>query len=276
MTRTSLGLTSSLLAFGLVFGGQPASAQQFDDNYWAEVSYYFPKVNSSIQITRVGDINIGTRINAENDLGFDRENNLPAVLVGVRLNSRLSVLGEYYAISRYAAHSAERDITFDGVTYPASASLKSTFDSDITRLTLAYSIVRNRKFESGVTLGLHATRFRVSIEGETSLGKQGAALQTRTEEFLAPLPTVGAFAGYQIAPRLKLQSKVDYLSLRVGDYKGRLLNIETKLDYRISKNIGIGLAWRRVKYRLDIDKSRYYGGLRYNFKGPALFVRAGF
>lgn len=90
------------------------------------------------------------------------------------------------------------------------------------------------------------------------------------------MPTLGLYGAYQVAPRLLVGGRVDYLSLKVSDYDGRLINAEARLSYRVFDNVGAGVMYRYVDYNLDIEKERWNGEIAYKFKGPALFLQAGF
>jgi len=90
------------------------------------------------------------------------------------------------------------------------------------------------------------------------------------------MPTIGLFASYEVMPRLTLGGRLDFLSLGIDDYDGRLINAQAQLAYRFMKNIGAGVMYRYVDYRVDVEKERYTGRLTYSFSGPALFIEAGF
>ena len=90
------------------------------------------------------------------------------------------------------------------------------------------------------------------------------------------LPTVGLFASQRIATDLTLSARADYLSLKIDDYKGRLLNTEAAMTWRFAKNVGIGAMWRYVNYRVDVDKDNWAGRIKYRFSGPAVFMQVGF
>jgi hypothetical protein len=169
-----------------------------------------------------------------------------------------------------------RDINFDDVTYSAGASLSSGFDTKIYRAAVGYSFLKSHRAELGAALGLHVTQFKISIAGEGHIGNAAVQSELRKRDALAPLPTLGLYAGYAITPRLSAAARVDYLSLKVGDYDGRLVNTEARLGYRLLDHVELGAAYRYVDYDLNIDKERWQGELAYKFKGPAVFLRAVF
>lgn len=275
MNRMLLPAAASLALFAIV-SPEPALAQTNEDRFWLEASAYFPKIDSSLEVNSTANTAIGTEVDLEGDLGLDNDEILPAFLAGARLGSNFSIIGEYYAIGRDATKSLERAITIEGVTYPVNASVTTSFDTDIYRLVIGYSFVRNETMEIGGALGLHATNFDVGVEGMGSVGGAGATLQARSQDFLAPLPTIGLFANFQVAPNLTLGARADYLSLSIDDYDGRLLNAQARISYRVMRNVGLGVAYRHVDYRVEVDKERYQGRFEYEFSGPAVFIEVGF
>lgn len=276
MRRSASRRLQPLLALALLSLGQPAFGQAPGDRFWVQASAYMPKIDSSVRVESVNRPDIATEIDLEGDLGLDDEETLPAFLAGARLGRNVSIIGEYFAIGRDATRTLERSITFEGVTYPLAASVTSGFDTDVYRLVIGYSFVRNDQVEVGAAIGLHATDFKVSIEGVGSAGGATAQVERRSQDFLAPLPTLGLFASFEVMPGLTIGGRADYLSLSIDDYDGRLLNAQATLSYRVMRNVGIGVAYRHVDYRVDVEKERYQGRFEYEFSGPAIFVELGF
>jgi hypothetical protein len=281
MTRSPL--QSAFLKGGLamvaVLGGaawtSAANAQLASDRYWLEVQAFWPDIDTQVSVSSADGAR-GTSIDLESDLDLRDRKSLPAIYAGARIGDRWSVIGEYYSLNRSGSASASRDIVFDDVTFPAGVSIASQFDTDVYRLAVGYSFVRNDKADFGVAVGLHATQFTVGLEGQGQVG--GAAIQTenRKRDALAPLPTVGVFGSYQVAPKVAIAGRIDYLSLKVSDYDGRLVNAQASVTYRLFKNIGIGAMYRYVDYDLGIEKDRWNGDISYQFKGPAIFLQAAF
>ena len=268
--------TLPVLAILIAVPTASAHAQALHDRFWLEASLYRPHIDSSVAVTSKANPDIGTKIDMEKDLGLDSRQELPAFLAGARVSRKFAIVAEFFQIGREGERTIANPITFNGVTYPANAVINSNFDTDIYRLTLNYSIVRKDTIEAGIALGVHATKFDVSLEGLGSIGGQSGQTERRAEDFLAPLPTVGVFANFEVAPRLTIGGRADYMSLKVGDYDCRLINVQGKVSYRVVKNLGIGVGYRYVDYKVDVDKDRYTGNFKYSFNGPAIFLEAGF
>lgn len=265
----------ALLAFA-VAAATSAQAQTPGDRLWAEVGVYGPKVDSRARVETSGTGPIGTALDLEADLGLDRRESLPSILIGGRLDSRITVFAEYYALEREGRVSLARDINFDGATYPAQAAVESSLDSDVYRLLIGYSFIRRARFEMGAALGVHATDFEVAVAGEASVGNAGVQTTVRRRDLLAPLPTLGFYGSMEVAPRLFLGKRFDFMSLKIADYDGRLVNAQINLSYRPFDRVGVGIGYRHVNYRVDVEKERWQGRLRYKFSGPNIFLQVGF
>lgn len=273
LARKTTLATALLLATTLA---SPARAQQPGDRFWIELEAYWASIDTKIEVASVPTGRLATRIDMESDLGLDDHEALPAALVGARLGRRWLINAEYYSLRRDTTKSLEREITFEDVTYPLSASVTSEFNTDIYRATIGYSFVQSGNLDIGAGIGVHATHVEVSLEGQGQAGGNTARFERRAEDFLFPMPTVGLFANYRATSDLTFNVRADYLALSVGDYRGRLINAQAAAVYRIFNHVGVGLAFRYVDYRVDAEKDRFTGRFDYDFWGPAVVLQAGF
>jgi hypothetical protein len=251
----------------------PAAAQGVNDKYWIEVSGFYASPDTKVTLSRPGQP--GTKLDMESDLGLKSHEFLPGIYGGVRLGERWLITGEYYGLDRNGSKTLTRNIVFDGVTYPASVEIDSKFRSNIYRFSVGYSFIRNDKGELGADIGLHTTNFKIALSGQGTSGT-GVTLQNRDESFTAPLPTLGAYGVYEIAPKISLNGRVDWLSLKVGDYDGGIFNAQASVAYNFTDMFAVGAGWRYVDYNLDVDKKNYTAKFDYKFNGPSIFLRLDF
>ncbi len=253
----------------------PGLAQHLDDRVSIQAGAYFARVNSE---GRVGlpDGGPGTSLDLEKDLGLDRSAVLPAVEIGWRINDDWVLNGEFYALGRRSERRLEREIMVGETTYPVNARLAAGFDSDIYRLTVTNLLFQRPKFELGAALGVHMTDFALFVEGEGSVGAEIGAVRRESRTLFAPLPTIGGVFRWEPGPRWLVSANVDWLSLSLGDYSGRLINAEGAVAYRLWRRVDAGVQLRRVDYRVDVSRQRWDGRVRYRLTGPAVFVQVGF
>jgi hypothetical protein len=256
-------------------GAASARAQALEDRFWFEAAAFKPDIDTNVKISSSSG-SIGTDINLESDLNLADRETLPDIFVGARLGGRWAVTGEYFTLDRDGSVGLARDIVFDDVTYPTGVSLASSFDTSVYRMTVAYSFIHNDRAEVGVALGAHVTTFDLQLEGQGYIGSASIQTVQRKRDALAPLPTLGLYAGYRLTPQLSIGGRFDYMSLGVGDYDGQLTNAQATISYRLFKNVGVGAMYRYVDYGLQIDKDKWKGDMSYQFSGPAVFLQVGF
>lgn len=251
-----------------------ASAQSARDRYWIEASYYWPSNKTTVYVEDRDSQEVTSNISLEGDLGFERTDSLPEFRAGAKLGGGFRVIAEYLAINREAHAQISRELGFGKHTFEASAEVSSRFETKIYRIGLGWDAFRGRNYALGVVGGLHATNFAIRLEGEASVGDASVGTVAEKRDALAPLPTVGAYALYDITPHFTLQGRIDYIDLTLNNAGGRLVNGEVSALYNITDNIGVGVGYRYVDYKLEIVKRDWVGGIKYHINGPRVFLKA--
>ena len=252
-----------------------ASAEQPQDRFWAGLEYFYPTVSTTARFDATATARPGTTISLEDELDLTDRKGTPYLDLGMRLGENWRIEFEYYQLNRSSTHTITRQIDWGDTSFPIGATLNTTFDSTIYRLTGGWSFVKNQQAEAGVSFGLHVTDFKTQLSGQGT-GPLGLGFQREAHDQLVPLPTLGLFGTYMATPQLALRGRVDYLSLAYQDYDGRLINWMGMLDWRFTKNFGAGVGYRYVDYRVSATKTNFNGEVQYKFKGPTLFVNLGF
>jgi hypothetical protein len=252
-----------------------ASAQSLDKTWLLQVSAYFPGVDSSVRADAANG-NIGTVVDFEQDLGFDRHSTLPAFMLEWRPGDDWVLNAEYYSVGRSSTKSLDREIIVGDTTFPVSGEVSAGFDSDIVRFTVGNRLFQRPNLEIGVAVGLHGTDFQVFVEGQGTVSGNPGQFRNEARSVFAPLPTIGAFLNAKPAEKVHVNARFDWLSLSIDDYTGRLINTEVSAAYSVHKNFDVGLMYRLVDYGLKVKKDDWNGRVDYKFSGPAVFVQVGF
>jgi hypothetical protein len=138
-----------------------------------------------------------------------------------------------------------------------------------------WSFYRTPQARPGVAIGLHVTDFTLQLAGQGN-GPLGLAFQREERNQAVPLPTIGLYGNYVLAPQWILRGRIDYLSLDYQDYNGSLANAMAAVEWRFAKNWGAGLGYRYVDYKLESTKESFHGEVNYRFQGPTLYIGAAF
>jgi hypothetical protein len=254
-----------------------AFAEGPGDRYWFEVEYFFPTITSTARLDFPGTDVQGTELRLEDDLKLEDRKGTPYLLFGSRLGENWRIEFEYYQLNRSATTTIARDIEWGDATFPAQGTVSTKFNTTIYRLTGGWSFYRTPQAEAGLAFGLHMTDFSMALSGQgTSPGGPGLAFQSEERDQLVPLPTIGLYGTYVISPAWQVRGRVDYLSLNYEQYNGRLTNWMAAMDWRFTRNWGLGFGYRYVNYRVTSTKENFHGEVEYAFKGPTLYVGGNF
>jgi len=276
MPHKTLKLLGTVSVLGVAALAAPAHAQAIDDDFWIQGSAFFANIDTKVSSALVATPTAATEIDLEDDLGMDDSEILPAIYAGARLGGGFVIAAEYFSLNRDTTATISRNITVDNVTYPVNGSVSAGFGTDVYRLSIGYVFLGNETSELGVAIGVHATELEFEISGQGSVGGAPVSNQVRRKDVLAPIPTLGVFGSVEVAPRVILSGRADYLGLGIDDYDGSVLNLQASASYRIMDNVGIGVSYRYVDYDLDVEKDDYTAAFDYQFNGPSVFVEIGF
>ncbi len=258
----------ALFALGMGFTGLVAAQDAWNvhpalqDRWTIQLGAYAPQVNTTAFLNSTAG-GRGTSVNFEDDLNLKDRETMPALLVSFRLGERWRVEAEYFSLRRDGSRPLSRTINWGDNTYVVGTVVNSEFDSDIYRLSAGYSFVKSNQAEFGVALGLHVTDFYASLSA--------AGIGAAVGDALAPLPTVGFYGAYAFTPRWLVSGRLDYFSLNYDKYDGTLVNFNLGLDYRFTRNFGVGVGFRHVDYDVNATDSGFNGGVSYKFSGPAIY-----
>jgi opacity protein-like surface antigen len=268
--RSGLRLGLALLGFvvsGLAAGQEWTTHPALTDRWSFQFGAFVPNVDTTGHLNNTAGTR-GTTVSFEDDLNLTDRKAMPAILGSLRLGERWKIEAEYYSLHRTGDRAISKTINWGDNTFTAGTTVHSAMDSDIYRLSGGYSFIKDNQRELGIALGLHVTEFKTSISA--------AGVGANSNDVLAPLPTIGAYGAYAITPKWLLSGRADYFSLNYDEYDGSLLNLTVGIDYRFTRNIGAGLAYRYVDYEVKVTDTKFNGGLEYKFTGPVFYVTTSF
>lgn len=264
-----------VIAFAIcAVAATPALAERPVDRYWLSATGMFSSVRTSARID--ASSGIGTEISLERDIGLNKHRTLPSVLGGLRLSEHWRLEAEYLPLHRSGSAVINRPIKIGDTTYAVNSRLSGSLDSDTYRVGVGYSFVRNDDAELGVSIGAHVTRFDETFSGTGTVNNTAGVAVAENHAVTAPLPTIGVFGSYVLSPVFSINGRADYLSIKIKDIRGKLIDSQIGVTARIIKNVGIGGGYRYVEYDVTAEKGNFRGELNYKFHGPVVYAELAF
>lgn len=244
-----------------------------DQRVWLQLSAFRPSVDTDLRIDETDSVLRGTPLNGESDFGLAGRKTVPAALLGVRIADRWRAEFEYFALNRSGSATTSGLRFGDG---EFTAGIDTRMRTRTYRLSAGYAFLKDTDREAGLLVGAHVTDALISVRGAATVNGQfvGAFTERRSETL--PAPTIGLYGNYRLDTRWELNGRVDVFKLNIGDYDGRLVNLQANALYRVTPNVGVGLGWRYHDLRVDADARNFSGDLKYRMSGPQLFLQAGF
>ena len=177
---------------------------------------------------------------------------------------------DYFHLNRNSTHTLQKEIEFKDSTYHVNTTVNAFFNTDIYQFSYGYALFLNPRYEAGLAIGAHIAKVNAGM-GLTS----GAGVETDFD-FTAPLPDLGVWGGYAINKQWAVNAAFNYLSLTIGDIRGRILSYNAVVTYGILKNLSASLGYTGLNFKVDVTKDQFKGYFKWGYNGPLLTVNYAF
>ncbi|MCR8668105.1 hypothetical protein NO995_10460 [Aestuariibaculum sp. M13] len=227
---------------------------------------FFPLNNTQV---RVGSTSSGkgTLLDLEDNLGFSKYTTSFFGTFSWQASKRSRFDLNYFYLSRSTRYIIDKDIVFGENTYHADAELEAFFDTQILRFSYGYAIINKPKYQIGALIGTHLLFGNIGLKAETNVGS--AEIKDNLD-FTAPLPDLGIWNKFLISRKLAIYSNFNYLSLKINNIKGRILSYNASLSYNVIPNLNLNLGYTGLNFRVDIEKEKLNGFLKWGYNGPTI------
>jgi len=211
----------------------------------------------------------GSEIDLEDLLGMPDEETVMQLDAIFRVGQYHRLEFGYFELSRNGLATLEEPINIGDVEFPAGTEVRSGFDTKITRLSYAYTLMKDEQKELGVMAGVHYSRFKTEISAtETD--------QRVSSNAVAPLPVIGVHGLLALGQKFSLGAKIQLFRLRFDRYKGSLNYLTLDLQRPIGDTFSLGVSYTYYTVNLDSSDDDLRGSLKVTHQGPALFINAAF
>ena len=168
------------------------------------------------------------------------------------------------------------ELDFGGIDASGFLAVDTRLQTDFYVVQAGYSFLKNERAELGIGGGLHIVDFDTTLKVSGGINDVSGSVESDSVDITAPLPNVLGYAAYAITPKLSVDGAVGWFGLDYGDYSGNLVTLAANLEYRLTKNFGVGVGYNYVDMDLTIDKSNRKDKYDLDYKGPVAYVSASF
>jgi hypothetical protein len=211
----------------------------------------------------------GTDVDLENDLGLNRSESVFRVDAFYKFSEAHRIDVSWFDLSRSSSKQIERDIEWNGTSYPIDTAVNSQFDLDIYKVAYTWSFWRKDRNFLGATGGLYIADTGTSLIADT-IGAREVMSAT------APLPVIGLRGQYFFTQKWSVRASSEVFLYEYGDWDGELVDLYLGLDYELSDRIAVGVGFNTVTFDLGVSKEDLTGQLDWGYSGGLVFLRGRF
>jgi len=270
-----LGLVFGSFFVTLVQGAGGAINPVLDNAFTFRLGADFLQADGTFSSTIDGQ---STDSLSTSDLDIDDTNTTPYIGFRWRFADRWRLTFDYIGVDTDGSVRKDfDDLDFGEIEASGFLAVDTTFKTDFYIAQAGYSFLKNERAELGIGAGVHVVKFDTELKvsaGVSGLGQ--VSVPSDNVDLTAPLPNVLGFGTYAFTPKLSLEGSIGWFGLDYQDYSGDLVALSANLDYRLTDHFGIGVGYNYLDMDLTIDKSNRMDTYDLIYKGPVVYVSAGF
>ena len=277
MTSKRIGIALILLV--LLVCPLCAAADGAGDMTWergyVNLGGYMADLNSSFRLG-LDNVGLGLIIDTERFLGMKTNDYVFRLGAGYRFgeSGRHKVELGWFSFDRRSEKRISEDIELPpemgGDTLFVGTTISSSFRFDIVKAKYKYSVVLDDRIDMNLGAGFYVMPVRIG------LGKKGE--EEKAQDITAPLPVFGLGTDVVVTRHWLLRQSLDLFFLKVGSFRGSVLNAQAALEYSNWQHWGVGAGVDGLLIRVEANGGDYplmdwVGALSFSYFGAQLYVK---
>jgi hypothetical protein len=261
----------ALFASGMLSAVNAAERNPLESKFIVDAGWFFMSTDMRVRVDGETTEEVGTDVNYDDTFGIGDFDRFRAE-ASWRIAPRHLIRGMYFENNRSATRSNEREIEFDGETFPVGATVVASSNVTVAQLSYEYAFLRRDTYELAGGIGVHYVDLGLSLDG-TVTAQGGSASRSLDADATtqAPLPVLGLRWLWRLPHNFYVSAQVQYFYLEFDPYKGSLIDLKASGVWQLSDHVGIGVAYNDFGFRFDIE-DRFDGRLRWDYGGAIVFA----
>ena len=244
-----------------------------------DLGYYRPNFKSSFSQSFPGSpIPPGT-INMEDDLGLDNHLDVLRLNGYWRFADRHRLFFGYYNLNRDTSAALNKNIGPISIpalgindTILAGSNVRAETNWDVYIVGYGYSFYKTETAEVTGKIGFNVANISASLTGTLNLAGGGVAgAAGNSSDVTAPLPVIGISGEWAFAPRWKLIGSLGGFKVKIDDVDASVVDGTIALDYRLFRNLGVGVGYSWLKLKGDVSKPDWNGSVNWRTDGFQIY-----
>jgi hypothetical protein len=270
---TTGAASALLLAAGAAFAEGP---NLLDQGFDISLGTFIINQNTTVRLDgqTTGQFQPGTSVDWEDTFGGGDVSRVR--LDGYwRFADRHKVRMMWFNASRSASETIDKDIIWNGETFPANAKVTGESKFNIVALAYEYAFMRRDNFELTGTAGVHYTDLSLTLAANVNDGEITRRIKEEGSVGL-PLPLFGGRALWRMGGDFWLDASAQWFGLSIDQYDGSIWDLKLDAIWQPSKWVGIGVGYNSFKIDVNANTDKFDGKLNWEYSGPRIFYTVHF
>lgn len=268
-------LSVALIAVGMFGSANAADRNPLDSALIVDVGWFFMSTDARVRVDGETSAQVGTDVDFDQTFGLGDFDRFRAEAAW-RIAPRHLIRGMYFQNNRSGSRTIDRDVSFNGETFPVGADVRSDSDLTVAQLSYEYEFLQRENYAIGAGIGIHYMDIGLGLD--TTLNAQGGSVSRSLDERAntkAPLPVLGLRAVWRLPHDFYITAQAQYFYIQFDPYYGSLLDLKANIVWQFTDHVGIGVGYNDFSFRFDVNEQgqdKFNGRLRWDYGGAIAFA----
>lgn len=269
MSRALRGAFSCSLLLAALGFAPIAGAVEPLDVFKIQIGGYASRFDT--QVAADGERSQGTSVNLKRDLGLDQKNTLAYFGATLRPFDHHEFGFGYYRSHLGGAKTLERDVHFDGQSYPLASRVSTDYQVKAYELSYNWWAVSRDNWALGPRFGLVLYQLDMGLALQEKAGgsPMSAPISSKVSVDL-PAPTIGASWRWTPTRNWRLSADAGYFRSNIRHVDAKVVYARAGVEWFPWQRFGFSLDYTLNRLVAQVRRSRYQGDVDFTDSGLRL------
>lgn len=197
-----------------------------------------------------------------------------SVEIGWRFKEAWLLRAQYFRVDDSSTAVLEDDLQWGDALFSAGTGAAAGTDVQVTRFFVGRRYRQGDQWEVGIGGGLHFLDIEAFVRGDAIVNGMPVGFLEEAVGTDGPMPNIGAWYNYSLSANWVLNARLDWLSVEVDKYDGRIINAAIGINYALFQHFGLAVSYNYFELDIGIDDGSWQGRAINRFDGGYVSLTA--
>ena len=242
-------------------------SKKLENKFEIRIGGYYGHRDTNFKLSINGGAN--TTVSIEDDLGIASDMKVFRVEAIYAFTPKHHFKAGFFKVSSQGQRIINEQLNIGDKVFDINTGLNSKFADSILSFTYSYMFIDEPTWELGASIGVHLQKNSVNISSN-----DGSRIVT--DSLSVPLPLIGTKGKWNITPRFHFLASAEIFYMKIGSYKGSLIDFNSGVEYDLTDNVGIGVSGNWLKIKITSKGDNFQWDYNWQTSGAHIYLKIGF